>query len=175
MPHRPTLHQQNRKICIGASPIDRTGCRTDGRNRGTNSAPSRCLILPARSSIPTGSLTSFPSSTSSATCWSATARSGCGSVRSRSPSASPTQAHRRSRCRRHPCPLADREALARQPWRQPGRGDASRIRTDPGVFARLRSFAFDILKPDRTGILTQDRSRVAGGRINKLLKMRRIR
>ena len=34
-------------------------------------------------------------------------------------------------------------------------GDRSRIRTNPGVFARLRSFAFNILKANRAGSLGQ--------------------
>ena len=39
--------------------------------------------------------------------------------------------------------------------------DRSRIRFNPGVFARLRSFAFNILKANRTGTLSQDRYRAA--------------
>ena len=39
--------------------------------------------------------------------------------------------------------------------------DLSRIRFNPGVFARLRSFAFNILKANRTGTLRQDRYRAA--------------
>lgn len=39
--------------------------------------------------------------------------------------------------------------------------DRSRIRTNPGVFARLRSFAFNILKANRTNTLSQDRYRAA--------------
>ncbi len=39
--------------------------------------------------------------------------------------------------------------------------DRSRIRTNPGVFARLRSFAFNILKANRMGTLSQDRYRAA--------------
>jgi hypothetical protein len=39
--------------------------------------------------------------------------------------------------------------------------DRSRIRTNPSVFARLRSFAFNILKANRTGTLSQDRYRAA--------------
>jgi len=35
--------------------------------------------------------------------------------------------------------------------------DRSRIRTNPGVFARLRSFAFNILKANQTDTLSQDR------------------
>jgi len=41
--------------------------------------------------------------------------------------------------------------------------DRSRIRCNPGVFARLRSFGFNILKANRVGTLNQDRYRVALG------------
>jgi hypothetical protein len=34
--------------------------------------------------------------------------------------------------------------------------DRSRIRINPGVFARLRSFAFNILKSNRRSSLSQD-------------------
>jgi len=47
--------------------------------------------------------------------------------------------------------------------------DRSRIRTNPGVFARLRSFAFNILKANRTGTLSQDRYRAALAGIDSLL------
>ena len=49
--------------------------------------------------------------------------------------------------------------------------DRSRIRTNPGVFARLRSFAFNILKANRTDTLSQDRYRAGLAGIAKLLKM----
>jgi len=48
--------------------------------------------------------------------------------------------------------------------------DASRIRSNPGVFARLRSFAYNILKANPTGTLSQDRYRAALGGIKPLLK-----
>ena len=51
------------------------------------------------------------------------------------------------------------------------REDASRIRCNPGVFARLRSFGYNILKANRTGTLAQDRYRAALGGIKTLLKM----
>ena len=47
--------------------------------------------------------------------------------------------------------------------------DRSRIRTNPGVFARLRSFAFNILKANRTNTLSQDRYRAALAGIDNLL------
>ena len=53
------------------------------------------------------------------------------------------------------------------PWAK----DRSRIRTNPGVFARLRSFAFNILKANRTGTLSQDRYRAALAGIDNLLTL----
>jgi len=49
--------------------------------------------------------------------------------------------------------------------------DRSRIRTNPGVFARLRSFAFNILKAKQTDTLSQDRFRTGLVGIKKLLRM----
>jgi predicted transposase YbfD/YdcC len=47
--------------------------------------------------------------------------------------------------------------------------DRSRIRTNPGVFARLRSFAFNILKANQASTLAQDRYRAALAGIDYLL------
>jgi predicted transposase YbfD/YdcC len=49
--------------------------------------------------------------------------------------------------------------------------DRSRIRTNPGVFARLRSFAFNILKANKTNSLSQDRYRAALAGIDNLLTL----
>ncbi len=49
--------------------------------------------------------------------------------------------------------------------------DRSRIRTNPGVFARLRSFAFNILKTNPTGTLNQDRYRAALAGIDRLIDL----
>ena len=49
--------------------------------------------------------------------------------------------------------------------------DRSRIRCNPGVFARLRSFAFNILKANRRGSLAQDRFRAAIAGLASLLKL----
>jgi len=53
--------------------------------------------------------------------------------------------------------------------------DRSRIRTNPGVFARLRSFAFNILKPNQTDTLSQDRYRAGLTGIKNLLSLTVIR
>ena len=49
--------------------------------------------------------------------------------------------------------------------------DKSRIRTNPGVFARLRSFAFNILKSNKISTLCQDRYRAALAGIDNLLEV----
>ena len=53
--------------------------------------------------------------------------------------------------------------------------DRSRIRTNPGVFARLRSFAFNILKANQTDTLSQDRYRAGLAGIKSLLSLTVIR
>ncbi len=53
--------------------------------------------------------------------------------------------------------------------------DRSRIRTNPSVFARLRSFAFNILKANQTDTLSQDRYRAALAGIKNLLSITAIR
>ena len=49
--------------------------------------------------------------------------------------------------------------------------DRSRIRTNPGVFARLRGFAFNILKANRTDTLSQDRYQASLVGLGRLLGM----
>jgi hypothetical protein len=49
--------------------------------------------------------------------------------------------------------------------------DRSRIRTSPGIVARLRSFAFNILTANQTNTLRQDRYRAALAGFDKLLKL----
>lgn len=53
--------------------------------------------------------------------------------------------------------------------------DRSRIRSNPGVFARMRSFAFNILRANRSQTLHQDRYRAALGGLKPLLKLLEIR
>ncbi len=48
--------------------------------------------------------------------------------------------------------------------------DQSRIRHNPGVFARLRSFAYNILQRNRTATFTQQRYAAALGGLQALLK-----
>ena len=52
--------------------------------------------------------------------------------------------------------------------------DYSRIRTQPGVFARLRSFAFNISKANRSATMSQDRYRAALAGVDNLLRFRGV-
>jgi predicted transposase YbfD/YdcC len=52
------------------------------------------------------------------------------------------------------------------------REDASRIRCNPGIFARLRSFAYNIIQTNRCDTIPQDRYAAALGGLTALLKMR---
>lgn len=49
--------------------------------------------------------------------------------------------------------------------------DASRIRVNPGVFARLRSFAYNILRINGAGSFVQDRYRAALNGVDGLLQL----
>ena len=51
------------------------------------------------------------------------------------------------------------------------REDDSRIRCSPGIFARLRSFAYNILRINQTDTINQDRYRAALGGIDYLLNL----
>jgi predicted transposase YbfD/YdcC len=50
--------------------------------------------------------------------------------------------------------------------------DASRIRKNPGIFARMRSFAYNILRINQSDTIAQDRYAAALGGLNALFSMR---
>ena len=50
--------------------------------------------------------------------------------------------------------------------------DASRIRRAPGIFARLRSFAYNILRFNQSDTIAQDRYAAALGGIEALSEMK---
>lgn len=50
--------------------------------------------------------------------------------------------------------------------------DASRIRKNPGVFARMRSFAYNILRHNQSDTIAQDRYAAALGGLKSLLSMK---
>jgi len=48
--------------------------------------------------------------------------------------------------------------------------DQSRIRRNPGIFARIRSFGYNILRRNQTATFSQDRYAAALGGLDALLK-----
>jgi len=50
--------------------------------------------------------------------------------------------------------------------------DQSRIRHNPGVFARLRSFAYNILRRNQNSTFSQDRYAAALAGLDELFKWR---
>ena len=50
--------------------------------------------------------------------------------------------------------------------------DASRIRINPGIFARMRSFGYNILRFNQSDTIAQDRYAAAFGGLEKLFSMR---
>jgi len=50
--------------------------------------------------------------------------------------------------------------------------DASRIRKNPGIFARIRSFGYNILRFNQSGTIAQDRYALALGGINSLSSLK---
>ena len=51
------------------------------------------------------------------------------------------------------------------------REDASRIRKNPGVFARMRSFAYNILRFNQSDTIAQDRYAAALGGLKSLISL----
>ncbi len=51
------------------------------------------------------------------------------------------------------------------------REDASRIRVNPGIFARLRSFAYNILRSNQSETIAQDRFAAALGGLDSMFAM----
>ncbi len=52
------------------------------------------------------------------------------------------------------------------------REDASRIRTNPGIFARLRSFTYNILRHNQSDTIPQDRFAAALGGLKSIFAMK---
>ena len=52
------------------------------------------------------------------------------------------------------------------------REDASRIRENPGIFARIRSFAYNILRFNQTDTIAQDRYAAALGGLKSIFSLR---
>jgi predicted transposase YbfD/YdcC len=166
--NQPTLHQQAREICTGTVPLSSTHSRDKGRGRDERRTVS--VFNPADKFV--GSEWKPHVATIIRVERNVLTRSAKTGLWERSSEIALYVANT--------LPTATRAAEAtRGHWaientshysRDVTMGeDASRIRSNPGVFARLRSFAFNILKTNRIGNLAQDRYRAALRGIDNLL------
>jgi predicted transposase YbfD/YdcC len=172
--NQPTLHQQAKDLCASATPLSTTSSRNRGRNRQEErsvavfdaataftdtewSSLVSAVIRVERDVLTRSAKTGFwRRSTETALYLATTAISAvC--------AASAIRDHWRVENTSH----YSRDVTMGE--------DRSRIRINPGVFARLRSFAFNILKTNRRSSLPQDRFRAAIGGVDYLLNLLRIR
>ena len=172
--NQPTLHQQAKDLCASATPLSTTSSRNRGRNRQEErsvtvfdaataftdtewSSLVGAVIRVERDVLTRSAKTGFwRRSTETALYLATTAISAvC--------AASAIRDHWRVENTSH----YSRDVTMGE--------DRSRIRINPGVFARLRSFAFNILKSNRRSSLPQDRFRAAIGGVDYLLNLLRIR
>jgi predicted transposase YbfD/YdcC len=171
--NQPTLHQQAKDLCASATPLSTTSSRNRGRNRQEErsvavfdaataftdtewSSLVGAVIRVERDVLTRSAKTGFwRRSTETALYLATTAISAvC--------AASAIRDHWRVENTSH----YSRDVTMGE--------DRSRIRINPGVFARLRSFAFNILKSNRRSSLAQDRFRAAIGGLDRLLNLLRI-
>ena len=172
--NQPTLHQQAKDLCASATPLSTTSSRNRGRNRQEER-----------------SVTVFDAATAfTDTEWSSLVSAVIRVERDvLTRSAKTGLWHRSTETALYLATTAISAVCAasaiRDHWKVENTSpysrdvtmgeDRSRIRINPGVFARLRSFAFNILKTNRRSSLPQDRFRAAIGGVDYLLNLLRIR
>src|SRR5829696_5555301 len=171
--NQPTLHQQAKDLCASATPLSHVGSRDRGRNRQEERSVAVFDAADAFTDTEWSSLVSAVIRVERDVL-TRSARTG---LWRRS---TETAFHLSSTAI-----TAARAAVAiRDHWKIENTShysrdvtmgeDRSRIRINPGVFARLRSFAFNILKSNRRSSLSQDRFRAAIGGLDRLLNLLRI-
>jgi len=173
--NQPTLHQQAKTLCASATPIS----ATSSCNRGRNRQEERSVAV-----FDTATATAFTDA-----AWSALVSAVIRVERDVLTRSAATGLWRRSSETAFYLSSAAipaiRAAIAiRDHWKIENTShytrdvtmgeDRSRIRINPGVFARLRSFAFNILKANRRCSLSQDRYRAAIGGLASLINLLRI-
>jgi predicted transposase YbfD/YdcC len=172
--NQPTLHQQAKDLCASATPLSTTSSRNRGRNRQEERSVT---VFDAASAFTDTEWSSLVSAVIRVErdVLTRSARTGLW--------------HRSTETALYLATTAISAVCAasaiRDHWRVENTShysrdvtmgeDRSRIRINPGVFARLRSFAFNILKTNRRSSLPQDRFRAAIGGVDYLLNLLRIR
>ncbi len=172
--NQPTLHRQIQEICTTTAPLASTDSRDTGRNRNED---RRVAVFE-----PAGQLAStdwqdhvaviirverkvFTRSTKTGLLHQATETAFYISNKpiTATRAAEAIRAHWKIETTSH----YSRDVTMRE--------DASRIRSNPGIFARLRSFAFNILKANKASTLPQDRYRAALAGVDNLLNLLTLR
>jgi len=168
--NQPSLHQQAQDISTTETPLSQVSSRDKGRGRdeqrivtvfdpakafdGSEWQPHVAAIIRVERSVHTRS-----SKTGLLTHTSETAFYVANAALSATKAAEATRGHWAIENTSH----YSRDVTMRE--------DASRIRCNPGIFARLRSFAYNILKANRIDTLSQDRYRAALGGVQRLIEM----
>ncbi len=167
--NQPTLHRQVDRLCTSTAPLDRASSTDTGRNRQETRniavfdpgdaiadpdwrACIAAIISVERHVMTRNAKTGLWAHATHATCYL---------------SNTPITAARAADAIRAHWTIENTSHYSRDVTMGE---DASRIRCNPGVFARLRSFAYNILKANPTGTLAQDQYRAALGGIRPLLK-----
>ena len=168
--NQPALHHAVAELCDATAPLD--SARTADKNRRSREEARLVEVFSPGDAWPTpsGLAMSARSSASIATFSPAPPnRALARHQRDRLV----CQRHRpasRGLCQGHPRPL---EIENRSHYVRDGSfaEDASRIRCNPGIFARLRSFAANILRFNDVRNITDARHRIAFGGIGAILSM----
>jgi predicted transposase YbfD/YdcC len=171
--NQPTLHQQAKDLCAGATPLSHTSSRNGGRNRQEERSVAVFDAARAFTDTEWSSLIGAVirverdvlTRSASTGLWrrsTETALYLSSAVISAARAANAIRDHWKIENTSH----YSRDVTMGE--------DRSRIRINPGVFARRRRFAFNILKSNRRGSLSQDRFRAAIGGLDRLLNLLRI-
>jgi hypothetical protein len=121
---------------------------------------------------PNGSLWSRRSSASPAKFCIAAPRPACGAAPARSPATWPTPRPGQAASPRYPQPLARRKTGKLHYTRDVTfLEDKSRIRRNPGIFARVRSFAYNILRRNQANTFNQDSYAAALGGLDAVFAL----
>ena len=171
--NQPTLHQQAKDLCASATPL----CHVSSRDRGRNRQEERSVaVFDATSAFTDTEWSSLVGAVIRVERDVLTRSASTGLWRRSTETAfylsstAMTAARAASAIRDH-WKIENASHYSRDVTMGE---DCSRIRINPGVFARLRSFAFNILKSNRRSSLAQDRFRAAIGGLDRLLNLLRI-
>lgn len=169
--NQPTLHEKAQGIAATAKPIDTVKSENKGHNRSETRVVAVFDAAPAVAgtewqglvcAIVAVTRTTYKRDSKTG-MWSATTATACYL------SSKPVQASLSAEAIRAHWGIENRSHYPRDVAFDE---DASRIRVNPGVFARLRSFAYNILRSNQTRSIVQDRYRASLQGIDRLLALK---